>query len=105
MIRPAQAIEKCWRLCRIDDPTHVSKCGDAMLPSYLFEAAGTLLTRVPKWSALKARAHATDYVEPSSLTGVRSGRGIPPRLESAHGRGSKPGARNQRGSMRPCEII
>src|ERR1700716_4439806 len=59
-----QAIEKCWRLCRVDDPTprfwrdrldgaH-SKCGDAMLRSYLFEAAGVLLTRVPKWSALKA---------------------------------------------------
>jgi hypothetical protein len=25
-----------------------------MLPRYLFEAAGVLLTRVPKWSALKA---------------------------------------------------
>jgi transposase len=32
----------------------ISKCGDAMLRSYLFEAAGVLLTRVPKWSALKA---------------------------------------------------
>jgi hypothetical protein len=31
-----------------------AKCGDAMLRSYLFEAAGVLLTRVPKWSALKA---------------------------------------------------
>ena len=30
------------------------KCGDAMLRSYLFEAANVLLTRVPKWSALKA---------------------------------------------------
>ena len=28
--------------------------GDAMLRSYLFEAAGVLLTRVPKWSAVKA---------------------------------------------------
>ena len=27
----------------------ISKCGDAMLRSYLFEAAGVLLTRVPKW--------------------------------------------------------
>jgi transposase len=27
-----------------------------MLRSYLFEAAGVLLTRVPKWSALKAWA-------------------------------------------------
>jgi transposase len=32
----------------------ISKSGDAMLRSYLFEAAGVLLTRVPKWSALKA---------------------------------------------------
>jgi hypothetical protein len=31
----------------------ISKC-DAMLRSYLFEAAGVLLTRVSKWSALKA---------------------------------------------------
>jgi transposase len=31
-----------------------SKCGDAMLRTYLFEAADVLLTRVPKWSALKA---------------------------------------------------
>ena len=28
--------------------------GDAMLRSYLFEAAGVLLTRVPKWSSVKA---------------------------------------------------
>ena len=27
---------------------------DAMLRTYLFEAANVLLTRVPKWSALKA---------------------------------------------------
>jgi transposase len=33
----------------------ISKCGDAMLRMYLFEAAGVLLTRVPKWSVLKAR--------------------------------------------------
>jgi hypothetical protein len=32
----------------------ISKCGDAMLRSYLFEAAGVLLTRVPKWCAVKA---------------------------------------------------
>jgi transposase len=32
----------------------ISKCGDAMLRSYLFEAAGVLLTRLRKWSALKA---------------------------------------------------
>src|ERR1700741_1276162 len=32
----------------------ISKCGDAMLRMYLFEAAGVLLTRVPKWSVLKS---------------------------------------------------
>src|SRR6266481_6439841 len=38
----------------IDWTGRISKCGDAMLRTYLFEAAGVLLTRVPKWSALKA---------------------------------------------------
>jgi transposase len=38
----------------IDWSGRISKCGDAMLRSYLFEAANVLLTRVPKWSALKA---------------------------------------------------
>ena len=34
--------------------SRISKCGDAMLRMYLFEAAGVLLTRVPKWSAVRA---------------------------------------------------
>ncbi len=38
----------------LDWSGRISKCGDAMLRLYLFEAAGVLLTRVPKWSALKA---------------------------------------------------
>ena len=38
----------------IDWTGRISKCGDAMLRSYLFEAASVLLTRVPKWSALKS---------------------------------------------------
>ena len=38
----------------VDWTGRISKCGDAMLRSYLFEAAGVLLTRVPKWSALEA---------------------------------------------------
>ncbi len=38
----------------IDRTGHISKCGDQMLRSYLFEAAGVLLTRVAKWCALKA---------------------------------------------------
>lgn len=32
----------------------ISKCGDAMLRGVLFEAARSLLTRVVKWSWLKA---------------------------------------------------
>jgi transposase len=32
----------------------ISKCGDKMLRSYLYEAANVLLTRVGRWSALKA---------------------------------------------------
>jgi transposase len=38
----------------VDWSGRISKCGDAMLRSYLFEAANVLLTRVAKWSALKA---------------------------------------------------
>ena len=38
----------------LDWSGRISKCGDAMLRMYLFEAAGVLLTRVPKWSVLKA---------------------------------------------------
>ena len=38
----------------VDWSGRISKCGDAMLRMYLFEAANVLLTRVPKWSALKA---------------------------------------------------
>lgn len=38
----------------IDRTGRISKCGDGMLRSYLFEAAGVLLTCVPKWCAIKA---------------------------------------------------
>ena len=38
----------------VDWTGRISKCGDAMLRSYLFEAAGVLLTRVQEWCALKA---------------------------------------------------
>src|SRR3954463_5305854 len=38
----------------IDWTGRLSKCGDKMLRSYLYEAANVLLTRVAKWSALKA---------------------------------------------------
>ena len=40
----------------VDWSGRISKCGDAMLRSYLFEAAGVLLTRVSKWSAVKKLA-------------------------------------------------
>ncbi len=33
----------------IDWTGRISKCGDRMLRTYLFEAAGVLLTRVPQW--------------------------------------------------------
>lgn len=33
---------------------HISRCGDRLLRTYLFEAAGIILHRVAKWSALKA---------------------------------------------------
>jgi len=38
----------------IDWTGRISKCGDEMMRSYLYEAAGVLLTRVAKWSSIKA---------------------------------------------------
>lgn len=38
----------------IDWTGRISKCGDKMLRGYLYEAANVLLTRVARWSALKA---------------------------------------------------
>ena len=38
----------------IDWTGRISKCGDKLLRTYLFEAANALLTRNAKWSALKA---------------------------------------------------
>jgi transposase len=32
----------------------ISKCGDALVGAHLYEAAGVLMTRVTKWSAIKA---------------------------------------------------
>ncbi len=37
-----------------DYPGRISRCGDRLLRTYLFEAAGIILNRVSKWSALKA---------------------------------------------------
>ena len=41
----------------VDWSGRISKCGDRMLRTYLFEAAGVLLTRVPQWCTLKAWGH------------------------------------------------
>jgi transposase len=38
----------------VDWTGRISKCGDAMVRTYLFEAAGVLMTRVPHWCQLKA---------------------------------------------------
>lgn len=45
---------RCYQSGEIDQNRAISKCGDGLVRTYLFEAAGTLLTRVEKWSALKA---------------------------------------------------
>ncbi len=41
----------------VDWTGRISKCGDRMLRTYLFEAAGVLLTRVQHWCKLKAWGH------------------------------------------------
>jgi transposase len=41
----------------VDWSGRISKCGDPMLRSYLFEAAGVLLTRLPQWCKLRAWGH------------------------------------------------
>jgi len=41
----------------VDWSGRISKCGDAMVRTYLFEAAGVLLTRVVQWCKLKAWGH------------------------------------------------
>ena len=38
----------------IDWTGRISKCGDKMLRSYLYEAVNVMLTRIARWSALKA---------------------------------------------------
>ena len=45
---------RCYQSGEIDHNRGISKCGDRLVRTYLFEAAGTLLRRVEKWSALKA---------------------------------------------------
>jgi transposase len=43
-----------YRSGEIDWTGRISKCGDATLRTYLYEAANVLLTRIAKWSALKS---------------------------------------------------
>ena len=38
----------------MDRAGRISKCGDALARTYLFEAAAVLLTRVQRWCPLKA---------------------------------------------------
>jgi transposase len=45
---------KRYQSGEMDYNGHISKCGDSMMRSYLYEAAGSLLTVSKKWSALKA---------------------------------------------------
>ena len=75
----------------IDWSGRILKRGDGMLRMYLFEAAGVLLTRVPKWSALKARERSS----PSAMGFAR------PRLPS---RASSRSFCTACGSTRPSSI-
>ncbi len=56
--RHASGLYAVGRFCpqagEVDWSGRISKCGDGMVRSYLFEAAGVLLTRVPRWCRLKA---------------------------------------------------
>lgn len=45
---------KRYQSGEIDYSGRISKCGDSLVRSYLYEAAGSLLTRTKKWSALKS---------------------------------------------------
>ena len=62
VVHPVKPRRRVVQLDRLTSRRHASGeldwsgriSGDAMLRMYLFEAAGVLLTRVPKWSALKA---------------------------------------------------
>jgi transposase len=47
----------------VDWTGRISKCGDAMLRMYLFEAANVLLTRVPSRCRPQARGHSAPHVD------------------------------------------
>lgn len=40
---------RCYQSGEIDQNRSISKCGDGLVRTYLFEAVGALLTRVEKW--------------------------------------------------------
>ena len=45
-----------WQSGEMDHNGRISKCGDVMTRTALYEAAGVLLTRTTRWSSLKAWA-------------------------------------------------
>ena len=47
-------IPRRYQSGEIDRAGRISKCGDRLTRTYLYEAAGVLLTRVHRWSPLKA---------------------------------------------------
>jgi transposase len=47
----------------IDWTGRISKCGDPMLRSNLYEAANVLLTRIAKWSAAESLGHAAGQAQ------------------------------------------
>lgn len=69
---------RCYQSGEIDQNRGISKCGDGHVRTYLFEAAGTLLTRVEKWSALKVwglrLAKRETAVSSATTPGVKNAR-------------------------------
>jgi transposase len=66
----------------IDWSGRISKCGDGMLRSYLFEAAGVLLTRVPKAALPKLREATAQLDKVSNLAAKLTPEGKKARLLS-----------------------
>ena len=49
-------VPRKWQSGEIDRMGRISKCGDAMMRTALYEAANVMLTRTTRWSWLKAWA-------------------------------------------------
>jgi transposase len=62
----------------------ISKCGDRLTRSYLFEAANVLLTRVERWSSLKAWAIRLAKKEGESRARAQARRLAAPTLAGRH---------------------